>query len=118
MSKKNQYSAPEKLALLHEFEKGPTLIYVASKYNVCKTTLKRWRHCYELYGYVGLEIQTYNRSYSSELKLQAVLDYLSGNYSQNEVIDKYKIASRTQLIGWINKYKVDRCLTPTYQLIV
>ncbi len=110
MSKKNQYSAPEKLAILHELEKGSTFAYVASKYNVCKTTLKRWRHCYELYGYEGLEIQTYNRSYSAELKLQAVLDYLSGNYSQNEVIDKYKIASRTQLIGWINKYNSLSCL--------
>ncbi|MEK3725710.1 IS3 family transposase [Paenibacillus sp. FSL H8-0034] len=52
----------------------------------------------------GLEIRIRNRSYSVELKLQAVQDYLSGQYSQYEVIDTYKITSRTQLKSWINKY--------------
>ncbi len=105
MSKINQYSAQEKLAILQELEEGKkTLLYVASKYDISKTTLKRWRHRYELYGYEGLKIRNYKTGYSAELKLQAVLDYLSGNYSQYQIIDKYKIASRTQLIRWINQY--------------
>lgn len=57
-----------------------------------------------MYGLEGLEIQRHNKSYSAELKLQAVLDFLSGNYSQYEIIDKHKISSRTQLARWINKY--------------
>ncbi|WP_235549003.1 transposase, partial [Paenibacillus sp. Soil522] len=48
--------------------------------------------------------QTENRSYSAELKLQAVLDYLEGELSQYDIIDKYKIASRTQLSDWVKKY--------------
>jgi transposase-like protein len=52
----------------------------------------------------GLEFRAHNNSYSAELKLQAVQDYLSGHYSQYEIIDKYKIASRTQLKSWIDKY--------------
>ncbi|XEC97504.1 helix-turn-helix domain-containing protein [Paenibacillus tarimensis] len=39
-----------------------------------------------------------------EVKLQAVQDYLSGKYSQNEIIKIYRIASRTQLRNWITKY--------------
>jgi transposase len=64
----------------------------------------KWRSRYELYGFEGLEIKTHHERYSEELKLQAVQDYLSGKYSQYQIIDKYKIASRTQLTRWINKY--------------
>jgi transposase len=64
----------------------------------------KWRRRLEVYGHEGLEIQTRNRTYSAELKLQAVQDYLSGQYSQYEIIDKYRIASRTQLKSWVDKY--------------
>jgi transposase len=105
MSKINLYCADEKLAILQELEMGQDRrLDVAQKYNISITTLVKWRRGYELYGIQGLEIRTHNRSYSEELKLQAVRDYLSGNYSQYQIIDKYKIASRTQLARWINKY--------------
>jgi len=46
---------------------------------------RKWRRRYEVYGYEGLEIQIHNRSYSAELKLQAVKDYLYGGLSQYQV---------------------------------
>lgn len=105
MSKINQYKAAEKLAILQELETGQaTCVEIAKKYDISVTTLVKWRHRYELYGYEGLEIKTHFNKYSPELKLQAVQDYLSGEYSQYQIIDKYKIASRTQLARWINKY--------------
>lgn len=105
MSKKNEYNATEKLAIIQELEMGlGTRAGVAQKYNISVHTLVKWRHRYELYGIEGLEIRTHKNSYSTELKLQAVQDYLSGHYSQYEIIDKYRIASRTQLKSWIDKY--------------
>jgi transposase len=105
MSAKNEYTGAEKLAILQELETGQDgRLDVAGKYNISITTLKKWRHRYELYGFEGLEIKIHQEKYSSELKLQAVQDYLSGDYSQYQIIDKYKIASRTQLASWINKY--------------
>ena len=105
MSKVKQYSASEKLAILQELEMAmSTLVCVCRKYDINKTTLQRWRHRYELYGYEGLEIKTQYKRYPAELKFEAVLDYFSGNYSQNQILDKYKIASPDQLINWINKY--------------
>ncbi|QOT00298.1 transposase [Brevibacterium sp. JNUCC-42] len=102
---KIQFSASEKFAVLQEIESGQTGVKAAAKkYGISKTTLAKWRRRYEVYGYEGLEIQTRNRSYSADLKLQAVQDYLSGQYSQYEMIDKYKIASRTQLKRWLDKY--------------
>lgn len=102
MSKIHQYSAAEKLVILQELEMGQTrCIDVGRKYDISKNTLLKWRHRYELYGYDGLEIRIHHKRYSEELKLQAIQDYLSGNYSQYQIIDRYKIASRTQLARWI-----------------
>jgi transposase-like protein len=105
MSKKNEFNATEKLAIVQELEAGlGTRTEVAQKYNISVNTLVKWRHRYELYGIEGLEIRIQNSSYAAELKVQAVQDYLSGQLSQYQIIDKYKIASRTQLKRWIDKY--------------
>lgn len=102
---KSEHTASEKLAILQQIECGHIGVKSAAiAFGISKTTLAKWRRRYRIYGYEGLEIRTSNRSYSSELKLQAVKDYLSGTLSQYEVIDKYKIASRNQLSRWIDKY--------------
>jgi transposase len=102
---KVEYSAAQKLIILQEIECGEIGVKAAAiKYDISKTTLVKWRRLYEVYGYEGIETRTCNRSYSAELKLQAVKDYLYGGLSQYQIIDKYKIASRTQLANWIKKY--------------
>lgn len=99
------YRAEEKLAIIKEIECGELGITAAAcKYGISKTTLVKWRRRYEVYGIEGLEVQKGNRTYSAELKLQAVKDYLDGELSQYQIIDKYKIASRTQLSDWVRKY--------------
>ncbi|WP_425292979.1 IS3 family transposase [Faecalibacterium prausnitzii] len=44
------------------------------------------------------------KSYSVELKYQAVSDYLSGKGSLREICRKYKIRSTRQLRNWIKMY--------------
>jgi transposase len=105
MSKPNEYSGMEKLAIIQEYQDGfGTLKGITKKYNISKFTFKKWRRRFELYGLEGLEIRTKNQSYSDILKLQAVTDYLSGHLSQDAIVEKYHIASRTQLQRWIQKY--------------
>ena len=58
-------------------------------------------------------IQKYGKVYSKELKESAVRDYLSGEYSQNEIIRKYEISSRSVLQKWIKKYNSHRELKDT-----
>jgi transposase len=102
---KVHYSATEKLAIIEEIECSDLgVMDAAYKYGVSKTSIVKWKRRYEVYGFEGLEVQMSNRSYSAELKLQAVLDYLKGELSQYDIIDKYKIASRTQLSNWVKKY--------------
>ncbi|WP_238357610.1 helix-turn-helix domain-containing protein [Cohnella zeiphila] len=103
--RREPFTASEKLSIIQELELGGiSFVAAAYKYGVNKTTLVKWCRRYKVYGYEGLEIRSHNRSYSAELKQQAVQDYLDGGLSQYEVIDKYKIASRTQLSNWIKKY--------------
>ena len=45
-----------------------------------------------------------NKKYSKELKQQAVLDYLAGHGSQNDICKKYGIRSKGKLQTWIKKY--------------
>jgi transposase-like protein len=109
----NEFCGKEKLAILKEVETWQgSLSGIAFKYDINVSTLKEWRRRYELYGAEGLEFRVENKSYSVELKLQAVKDYLSGEYSQYEIIKMYNIASRTQLRDWIKKYNSHSGLRP------
>lgn len=105
MGKINEYSGIQKLEILRELEDGRSSAKeLAEKYNVNVSTFIKWKRKYKLFGIQGLEIRNRNNSYSAELKHQAVQDYLSGQYSKTEIINKYKIPSWTQLRHWIKKY--------------
>ncbi|MEK5235904.1 IS3 family transposase [Paenibacillus sp. FSL L8-0470] len=100
-----KFTAFEKLTILQEVECGQIgLKAAARKYGLSKTSLVKWRRRYQLYGFEGLEVRSCNRKYTVEIKRQAVKDYMEGALSQYQIIDKYKIASRTQLANWIKKY--------------
>jgi transposase-like protein len=102
---KKKHTASEKLAIIQEIESGRIGVKAATKkFDVTKTSLAKWRRKYRLFGYEGLEARVHYQSYSAELKIQAVKDHLEGGLSQYQVIDKYKIASTTQLANWIKKY--------------
>ena len=49
-----------------------------------------------------------NKTYSAELKLQAVQDYLSGKGSQREICRKYEIPVHSMLQRWISCYNGHR----------
>ncbi|MFZ4201260.1 transposase [Lysinibacillus sp. NPDC056220] len=64
-------------------------------------------------GEIGLEESTSWNPYSKELKLAAVQDYLSGQYSLKEVTRKYKVSDKSVLRNWIQKYNSHRELKDT-----
>jgi len=102
---RGKYTALEKFKIIEEVSRGEIgFLAAARKYKINDTTLMKWQRRYKLYGYEGLERRARNRSYSAELKLQAVKEYLEGKLSKYQIIDKYKISSTTQLSNWIKKY--------------
>lgn len=112
MSRKAEHSAAEKLFILQEIDIGLSLSEASQKFNVGITTIKDWRRRYRQFGSNGLEVSARNRHYSLETKLQAVQDYFSGDYSQQEVADKYQLRDRRQLRDWIVSY-TGHSLTPS-----
>jgi transposase len=77
---------------------------LAKQLKVARTAIRQWISRYQAFGSEGLQDSCRNLSYSSTLKEAAVLDYLSGNYSQLELCGKYGMKSTTQLRKWITKY--------------
>lgn len=77
---------------------------IASRLGVDRASVRRWVGRYQSEGADGLIPQGRNRSYSPELKFQAVTEYLSGITSVTQLCEKYQIKSPFQLRHWIKQY--------------
>lgn len=85
-----------------------TVKEICSRYHISHRTLYVWVEKYEKSGFDGLEDSRTLKAYPKDLKETAVKDYLSGEYSQIEIIRRYEITSRSVLQGWIKKYNSHR----------
>jgi transposase-like protein len=102
---KRAYSAEEKFEILTAYIEGKySLNEITKIYKVNKTTIFNWKYNFEEYGTEGLKESSTRKEYSKELKLSAIRDYQSGEYSFREVARKYGISSTSTLRKWINKY--------------
>lgn len=113
MSKKS-YSIQFKYEVLKAYKNEEYSIEeLCSKYGMPKITLYDWVEKYEKYGMEGLKNSRTWKPYSKELKLAAISDYISGEYSQYEIVRKYEISSRSVLQRWIKQYNGHRELKDT-----
>jgi len=67
------------------------------------TTMNRWVMQYEDEGLTAFTYES-NKTYSKDLKLNAVTDYLSGKGSLMDICRKHKIRSKCILNKWIKVY--------------
>ncbi|WP_078594209.1 helix-turn-helix domain-containing protein [Evansella clarkii] len=110
VSRKN-FTALEKLRIIAEYNEGDLSgEEIARKYGVNAGTINDWGTLYREYVADSLEPVKGHTLYSAELKQAAVHDYLSGRFSQREVIRKYGISTRTVLIGWVELYNGHKAL--------
>jgi transposase-like protein len=108
---RKDFTASEKLRIIAEYNEGDLPgEEVARKYSLNARTIRNWRALYEESGAESLEPIRSHTSYSAELKQAAVSDYLSGRFSQNEVIRKYGISTRSVLMGWVELYNGHKAL--------
>lgn len=95
----------EKLqAVLEYLNEDTSQKAVAKKYGVSLASFQTWVRKYEAEGEIGLQPSATYKKYSKETKYSAVLEYLSGTTSQEEICKKYRISSKTQLQRWILWY--------------
>lgn len=108
------YSPEEKLNILKLIDTGEySLAEACSIYNINQSTIPRWRQKIERYGIEGLRKNNIQKDYPKELKLAAIQDYQSGQYSLREVCRKYEISNDSVLFKWITKYNSHREIKAT-----
>ena len=105
MPRKEKLSPEEKMELVRLCISGEVGVTEASRMaGVHHKTMQGWVARYEAEGIEGFLPQERNRVYSSALKLQAVLEYLGGKESLQEICKRHKIREEHQLRSWIKMY--------------
>ncbi|KRN98539.1 transposase [Ligilactobacillus pobuzihii] len=107
----NKATLAERLQAVTSILQGQTSVKAAAKrVKASHSTIENWLRAYRAAGVTGLEESHTRKVYSTELKLQAVLAYLSSNWSLKSVCDKYEISSRSVLRRWIDQYNSGKTL--------
>jgi len=82
----------------HSFEQ------LSVQVGIHKSTLKEWYLKFKVFGKEVFDNHFPQRQYSTEQKISAVEDYLTGEYSLYELMMKHQISGRTILMKWVKKY--------------
>ena len=95
----------ERVQIVKRYLAGEVSISTAAaEVGVGRETLQGWVMQYEAEGLEAFLPNRKNHTYSPELKLQAVQEYLSGKGSQAELSKKYGLRDRRQLRNWLKVY--------------
>lgn len=105
MSRKAKVSTEIKVQAVEDYLRGiKSLTEISNELNICKSAVSAWIRKYKTFGKEGLLNKKYNTSYSAQVKTQAVIDYLYGKGSLDDICIKYKISAIGILQQWIKKY--------------
>ncbi len=105
MPHKTKRSAEEKISIIQKYLSGKFSLGEAARMaGVDDSSIRDWIRLYRQEGSPGLLNTGKNRSYTPEVKRNAVEAYLSGKDSIRSVCEEFKIRSTTQLKTWIKMY--------------
>lgn len=105
MPQKGKITAEEKIQITEKYLSGKIGCCEAGRQaGVDQRTIRRWASTYRSEGPTGLSPKMENLAYSKEIKLSAVLDYLAGSGSLQEICERYRIRSEKQLREWLKMY--------------
>lgn len=77
---------------------------IAKRLGLHISSIQQWIHKYKTFGPEGLKTIRRNTCYNSDLKRNAVNDYINGMGSLTDICFKYSISSIGILTQWLNKY--------------
>lgn len=101
---RNRISPEDKILAVQKYLEGKiSQGGIASQFQVSKTSVQQWIFNYQSMG-SEIFFQKKNKRYSKELKECAVVDYLAGKGSQEDICRKYGIRSKGKLQRWIQVY--------------
>ena len=110
-----KYPIEVKIAACKDYcERGMSKREICNKYGITysknpgSSALDDWIKRYVIKGEASFYKSKGNNQYLSISKLDAVLDYLSGNGSLRDIAAKYEIPSHKTLQRWISEYNANR----------
>ena len=102
---KRKLSAEQKAEIARLYlEKGESKSFIAKRYGINEMAVHKYTLQYQAQGIETFINNGKNRTYSAELKKQAINAYMNGEGSSREIAAKYGLRSPTQLINWIKVY--------------
>ena len=102
---KRKLSAEQKAEIARLYlEKGESKSFIAKRYGINEMAVHKYTLQYQAQGIETFINNGKNRTYSAELKKQAINAYMNGEGSTREIAAKYGLRSPTQLINWIKVY--------------
>ena len=114
MSKRSPKSVEEKLEVVHLYlEQGKSIAALVKVFGVSISTIRYWIRRYHRDGVEGLKESHSWKKYRSELKKEAVTDYLTGRGNLSMIVEKYGISNQSVLRSWIKRYTSGKELKAT-----
>lgn len=105
MGRKSEFSVEKKLEYVLRCIGGKdSTEHIAKLIGINSNSLREWIRNYQSLGIDDLNTISKNSSYSAEIKVMAVEDYLDGVGSYTYICKKYGIRSTKQLRDWVMKY--------------
>ena len=105
MSKRNPKSVEEKLEVVHLYlEQGKSITTLTEAFGVSDDTIRNWVRKYQKDSMEGLKESPSWKKYRSDLKKEAVTDYLTGRGNLSMIVEKYGISNQYVLRSWIKRY--------------
>ena len=80
--------------------------YLAKKYGVAKSAIRRWIANYGKYGEESLRRRRQHRTYSFEFKLHVVELYLTGEMSYQQLALEVGMSNPTTIVQWVTDYRI------------
>jgi transposase-like protein len=100
MGRKAKYSKEVKLKAIEEYNNGfKSYAQLGNELGCCATTVENWVRNYHAIGEKAFDDKPRNKTYTKELKMAAINDYLNGLGSLDDIAKKYGILSDTTLLN-------------------
>ena len=104
----------EKIIAVKDYLQGKgTTHSQAARLGIAEPTFREWVTKYKTFGESGLRSSTKRMQYTAETKKAAVTAYLSGQRSQREICEYFKIKDKQNLREWIKVYNGHKELRPS-----
>lgn len=108
MGRNSTYTIEQRVKACEDYLNGKgTYGSIGNELGTCKNTVGKWVYRYKSHGLNASVTNNINKSYTQEIKIQVVKEYLTGYGSNIAIASKYNISS-SMVNKWISRYNNEK----------